>query len=98
MSMKRSKQAPKGRRSDSRDDSSGVKKTATAAIDWEAKVANQPDADFMAYDINASFAKGALIKHDIFGKGLVTQADRQRIEVVFQEGAKKLAHKGLPQP
>ena len=34
----------------------------------------------------------ALIKHSKFGKGLVIGVDGARIEVLFEDGTKKLAH------
>lgn len=61
---------------------------------WDQDVAQKPDEAFVPYDPKAAFAKQTLIRHPVFGKGLVTNTEKGRILVLFQEGPKKLVHTG----
>lgn len=90
MSMKRSK--PVTRRSRSSADSKLGAKKAEAKFDWDEHVANAPDAHFVTYSLNSKFERSQLIEHSKFGRGIVTNVDGARIEVLFQEGTKKLSH------
>ena len=60
---------------------------------WEEAVAGQPDGAFVPYTPQAALAKGALILHSTFGKGVVIGVEPSRIEVLFSDGRKKLGHK-----
>ncbi len=93
MSMKRSRaRAPsRGRRDDDTPINLGGK-PAAAEKSWQELVGDQPDDAFVTYDMKATFAKGALLNHATFGKGVVVHSDSQRIEVLFAEGKKKLGH------
>ena len=42
--------------------------------------------------MSSKYAKGDLIQHPKFGKGLVLVVEATRIEVLFQDGKKKLGH------
>jgi len=42
--------------------------------------------------MSTRFSKGDLITHPKFGKGLVLGVEGTRIEVLFQDGKKKLGH------
>ena len=42
--------------------------------------------------MSSRYAKGNLILHSKFGKGLVLGVEGPRIEVLFQDGKKKLGH------
>lgn len=91
MSMKRSKEVRRrGRDGDENDFFSN--KPAAKQWDWEKDVSSQPDEVFNAYSPKARFAKDAFVVHPKFGKGVVIDVEPSRVEVLFQEGPKKLAH------
>ncbi len=93
MSMKRSKQRNSGssRDSGSDDDSPSWSKPEGPEPVW-ADVESKPDASFVPFAMSSRYAKGDLILHAKFGKGLVLGAEPTRIEVLFQDGKKKLGH------
>ena len=64
---------------------------------WEEHLAENPDATFTTYAVTSRFQRGQLIAHSTFGKGVVMVVDGGRIEVLFQEGRKLLAHGRDPQ-
>jgi hypothetical protein len=49
---------------------------------------------FVPYSQAGHFAKGALIAHATFGRGVVLAAAGRTIEVQFEVGKKKLSHAG----
>jgi hypothetical protein len=91
MSMKRSKQrsSGSGRQSDKEDDAWA--KPAEPEPAW-AEVESKPDESFVPFVLSSRYAKGDLIRHTKFGKGLVLAVEGTRIEVLFQDGKKKLGH------
>jgi hypothetical protein len=91
MSMKRSKQrnAGSGRQSGTEDDAWA--KPPEPEPEWSV-VEGKPDASFLPFAMSTRFAKGDLILHPKFGKGLVLLVEGTRIEVLFQDGKKKLGH------
>ena len=89
MSMKRSKQRSSGPDRNSNDDAWA--KPAGPEPAW-ADVDSKPDESFTPFALSSRYAKGDLIKHPKFGKGLVLDAEATRIEVLFQDGKKKLGH------
>ncbi len=91
MSMKRSKQrsSGSGRNSGSEDDAWA--KPPEPEPPW-SDVEAKPDESFVPFVLSSRYAKGDLIRHPKFGKGLVLSADPTRIEVLFQDGKKKLGH------
>jgi hypothetical protein len=92
MSMKRTKQRGTGSgRSSPQDDDAAWTKPAEPEPKW-AEVDSKPDAAFVPFAISSRFAKGDLILHSKFGKGLVLGVEPGRIEVLFQDGKKKLGH------
>jgi hypothetical protein len=92
MSMKRSKQRSSGSDRGSSDDGPEPwAKPAAPEPTW-ADVESKPDESFTPFAMSTRYAKGDLIKHPKFGKGLVIDAEPTRIEVLFQEGKKKLGH------
>lgn len=93
MSMKRSKQRSSGpnRHSGEDDDSPAWAKPAEAEPSW-AEVESKPDSSFVPFSLASRYAKGDLILHPKFGKGLVLGAEPTRIDVLFQDGKKKLGH------
>ena len=48
----------------------------------------------MPYAFTSRFEKGALLAHPKFGKGVVIDVEPQRVEVLFEDGPKKLGHGG----
>lgn len=59
---------------------------------WSEQTAGKADADFQPYAMTSRFALGALIQHSKFGKGVVVGVEGARVEVLFEDGAKKLGH------
>jgi hypothetical protein len=93
MSMKRSKQrsSGSGRHSGKDDESTAWGKPAEPEPTW-AEVESKPDDSFVPFALSSRYAKGDLILHSKFGKGLVLGVEGARIEVLFQDGKKKLGH------
>lgn len=89
MSMKRSKQRNTGPDRSSEDDAWA--KPVDPEPTW-AEVASKPDESFTPFALASRYAKGDFILHPKFGKGVVIDAEATRIEVVFQDGKKKLGH------
>ncbi len=90
--MKRSKQrGGSGRYSGRDDDSPAWAKPEGPEPTW-AEVEAKPDASFVPFALASRYAKGDLILHPKFGKGLVMGVELTRIEVLFQDGKKKLGH------
>ena len=60
---------------------------------WEKSIAGQPSSAFRAYRIFETFNPGDLVRHSKFGDGVIARViDRGKVEVLFQEGPKTLAH------
>src|SRR4051812_37136563 len=91
MSMKRSKEVKRRGRENEGEDFF-ANKTAAKQWDWEKDVASQPEEAFAPYAPKSRFTKGALLVHAKFGKGVVLDVEPSRVEVLFQDGPKKLAH------
>jgi hypothetical protein len=89
MSMKRSKQRTSGPSRHSDDDAWA--KPPEPEPTW-AEVEGKPDESFIPFVLSSRYAKGDLIRHPKFGKGMVITAEPTRIEVLFQDGKKKLGH------
>lgn len=94
MSMKRSKQRSFSRRDDDvAPFSFGAPVNAEPEKSWEEHVTGQPEEAFVPYSLQATFAKGALLAHPKFGKGIVVAVDGARVDVLFSDGKKKLGHR-----
>lgn len=93
MSMKRSKQrtSGSGRGSGAEDEPAPWAKPEEPDPNW-SDVDAKPDTAFVPFSMATRFAKGALIAHPKFGKGLVLGVEGTRIEVLFKDGKKKLGH------
>jgi hypothetical protein len=93
MSMKRSKQrsSGSGRYAGRDDDSAAWVKPESPEPTW-AEVEAKPDESFVPFVLSSRYAKGDLLLHPKFGKGLVIHVEGSRIEVLFKEGKKKLGH------
>jgi hypothetical protein len=97
MSIKRSKQVYKGSSGrEGGDEKEKPSKDKSQKMSWGEQVQSQPDESFVPYAQTGTFAKGAFILHQTFGKGLVTTVEGSRIEVLFEGGVKKLVHTGPP--
>jgi hypothetical protein len=93
MSMKRSKAKSSGsNRSSGDDDGSYFAKPKEAEKTWAEHVEGKGDEAFLPYALTTRFAKGQLLTHAKFGKGMVVAVEGARIEVLFEEGPKKLGH------
>ena len=91
--MKRAKQRSSGSsRSTSEDDGSYFAKPKEPEKTWAEHMEGKGDDAFVPYSMAARFTKGQLVAHPKFGKGVVAHVEPQRIEVLFEEGPKKLGH------
>jgi hypothetical protein len=94
MSIKRTKQRSFGSRDkDDADTGLGGKKADPPKV-WADEVAGKDDAAFSPYAVTTKFAKGGLLLHPKFGRGLVVTVEGTRVEVLFEDGVKKLGHAG----
>lgn len=89
--MKRSKEVSRGK---AREVDGGFwdKKEPERVYNWETDVASHPDSAFVTYTPQERYAKDVLLTHAKFGKGIVKDVDGGKIDVLFQDGAKKLTH------
>jgi hypothetical protein len=93
VSIKRTKQRSSGRKDEDEADDF-FKKPKEADKSWEEWTKDVADAAFVPYVTTAKFEKGSLLSHGKFGKGVVVLVEGGRIEVLFQDGPKKLGHAG----
>ncbi|MCU0662610.1 MAG: hypothetical protein MUC50_09830 [Myxococcota bacterium] len=89
--MKRTKQKTGGRTS-STSSFGGFGAAKGKEPTWADAVTDKPDDAFVPHSMTKHFESGTLISHIVFGKGLVLSVDGAKIEVLFQDGKKKLAH------
>lgn len=92
MSMKRTKQRGPGGSRDKDTDLDFWAKPAEPERTWEEQVQDKPDDGFVPYTLSERYAKGQFVVHTKFGRGVVVDADAMRVEILFQEGKKKLGH------
>lgn len=60
---------------------------------WEKRVSGKAVTDFKPYRFTLVFEQNDLIRHSKFGDGYVVQViDRGKIEVMFRDGVRTLAH------
>ncbi|MBX3228375.1 MAG: hypothetical protein KIT84_06965 [Labilithrix sp.] len=88
--MKRAKQRTGGREKDIETDFWA--KPTQPEKSWEEQVEGKEDESFVPYRLADKYTKGQLLLHTKFGKGVVVDADTSRVEILFQEGKKKLGH------
>jgi hypothetical protein len=94
MSIKRTKTRNFGSRDETVPESGfGSKKVEVPKV-WVDETSGKPDSAFTPYATTTKFAKGGLILHSKFGKGIVIDVEGLRVEVLFEDGAKKLGHAG----
>ena len=61
---------------------------------WAEAIKDKPDSEFKSYAMTATFSRDDLVSHAKFGKGVVTMVDGSRVEILFEDGARKLSHAG----
>jgi hypothetical protein len=93
MSIKRTKQRSFGRGRESEESAFGGK-PAEPEKSWAELTGGKDDSAFVPYDMTAKYARGTLLAHPKFGKGAVVNVEGGRIEVLFEDGSKKLGHAG----
>lgn len=91
MSMKRTKQRGAGSRGKDTEVDFWAK-PAEPEKTWEEQMEGKPDDGFLPYTLSERYAKGQFILHTKFGKGVVVDVEASRVEILFQEGRKKLGH------
>jgi len=92
MSMKRTRRASSSANGSKEEAPLLLGGMSDAPVTWADNVADKADTQFKPYALSTTFLKGDLIAHPKFGRGIVTQVDGPRVEVLFQEGAIKLGH------
>jgi hypothetical protein len=93
MSMKRSRRSNSGGGRGSQDEAPiGLMGTPSAPTTWAEAVGARPDTDFKPYSMANTYARNDLVQHSKFGKGVVTLVDGSRVEVLFEDGPRKLGH------
>ena len=92
MSIKRSKQRTYGSGRDRGDDDDYFAKPKEPDKTWEEHMEGKTDADFVNYAMSSRFTKGQLLTHPKFGRGIVVAVDATNVQIMFQDGTKKLGH------
>jgi hypothetical protein len=59
---------------------------------WAEATAGKSDGDFGAYAVKTKYVEGDLLNHPKFGNGIVIAVEGAKIDVLFESGARKLAH------
>ncbi|MDC0743827.1 hypothetical protein [Polyangium mundeleinium] len=59
---------------------------------WKEALGGRMEEKAAPYRTTARFAAGDLVDHTKFGRGLVRRVDGAKIEVIFKDGARLLAH------
>ncbi|MFO0758375.1 MAG: hypothetical protein U0359_17925 [Byssovorax sp.] len=72
----------------------GVSKAERSqTAEWEKAIAGQPSSAFQAYRITLTLNVGDLVRHSKFGDGVVQRViDRGKVELLFQDGPRTMAH------
>lgn len=92
MSMKRTKKASGSTRGGTGDGGLGFNPPNLEVPTWEAAVGAFADGAFTTYVPALTFKRDTMLDHPKFGRGKVLAVDGGRIEVLFVDGVKKLAH------
>ncbi len=91
MSIKRSRDFSRRPTPDPKETSAAPKR-AQRRYSFDRDVGSRPAESAVAYGAAYRHAADDLIEHKFFGRGLVTRVEGDRIEVLFKDGVKKLAH------
>ena len=94
MSIKRTKQRSFSHGRDAEEGSFGRPKPVEPEKSWTEHVEGKADDSFVPYAMTSKYAKGVLLLHSKFGKGAIVAVEGPRIEVLFEDGARKLGHAG----
>ncbi len=98
MSIKRSRDYSR-RPPTERTETAVAPKRAARRYSFDRDVADLSAEKAVAYGTAYRYTENDLIEHAIFGRGLVTRVEGDKIEVLFKEGIKKLVHgPGGPNP
>lgn len=92
MSMKRTKKATGSTRGASSETSLGFNPPNQAVPTWDDAVGALGPDGFVVYAPALTYKRDTLLDHSKFGRGKVLAVDGGRIEVLFSDGVKKLAH------
>ncbi len=92
MSMKRTKKATATTRGSSSETSFGFNPPDQVVPTWDVAVGALGADGFIAYAPAQTYKRDTLLDHAKFGRGKVLAVDGGRIEVLFNDGVKKLAH------
>ena len=91
--MKRSRAKSGGTgRATGEEESSYFAKPKEPEKTWAEHLEGKDDSSYVMYSMASRFTKGMLVVHTKFGKGVVVGVEPQRIEVLFEDGPKKLGH------
>jgi len=98
MSIKRTKEVSRRRTPDF--DDSGRRKEPERVYTWDGDIAPHLAEPIVGYLPAHKYAKDTLLMHKVFGVGIVTKVEGTKLEILFKDGAKKLAHNpaGTPPP
>ena len=96
MSMKRSRRVSNTAKGSQSEGSFGFSSQSPPPT-WNDLIEGKPESEFKPYAMSATFARNDLIQHPKFGKGVVTLVEGSKVEILFQDGAKKLGHARLIQ-
>ena len=93
MSMKRSKAKSGGSgRANGEAETDYFAKPKEPEKTWAEHLEGKGDDAYVQYAMTARFTRGQLLVHPKFGRGIVIGVEGQRIEVLFEDGPKKLGH------
>jgi len=92
MSMKRAKSSSRGKKDADSISPIFGKKDIEPKWSYKEHVACEAEEAFVPYSMSQTFAKKALITHPKWGKGIVISTEGGRIEVIFADETRKLAH------
>jgi hypothetical protein len=78
----------------SREPTAGLDETKedSRPVGWQQAMEGKAEADFKPYAVAGTFSRGDLVRHPKFGNGVVTAVEAGKIEVLFEDGSRKLAH------
>jgi hypothetical protein len=100
MSMKRTKSSGAKRGPSNREMAHSPlfspKKDDAPKFTWKEHVGGATEDAFSGYALATKYDRGTLLEHPKFGRGIVTLVEGKRIDVLFEDGAKKLAHDTQP--
>lgn len=89
--MKRAREVRRGTEKVDENDGFMTKRAPEKEWDWATEVAVLADDSFAVYSPKSTFAKASFVAHPKFGKGVVVAVEQSKVEILFQEGPKKLA-------